>query len=67
MSLILADNDFAMWAIMLLLVALVLRLEKTHLGQKVSGTIMIILAGVTLANFNIISASNNVFSTINTT
>ena len=58
MSLILADNDFAMWAIMLLLVALVLRLEKTHLGQKVSGTIMIILAGVTLANFCLLYTSD---------
>lgn len=67
MSLIPADNDFAMWAIMLLLVALVFRLERTNLGQKVSGTIMMILAGVILANFNVISASNNVFSVVNTT
>jgi len=67
MSLIPADNDFAMWAIMLLLVALVFRLERTNLGQKVSGTIMMILAGVILANFNIISASNNIFSVVNTT
>ena len=67
MSLIPADNDFAMWAIMLLLVALIFRLERTNLGQKVSGTIMMILAGVILANFNVISASNNVFSVVNTT
>ena len=67
MSLIPADNDFAMWAIMLLLVALVFRLERTNLGQKVSGTIMMILAGVILANFNVISASNNIFSVVNTT
>jgi len=65
MTLIPADNDFAMWAVMLLLVALVFRLEKTNLGQKISGTIMIITAGAVLANFNIISSSNAVFSSIN--
>ena len=67
MSLIPADNDFAMWAVMLLLVALVFRLEKTNLGQKISGTIMIITAGAVLANFKIISPSNDVFSAINST
>ncbi len=67
MSLIPADNDFAMWAVMLLLVALVFKLEKTELGQKISGTIMIITFGAILANFKIISPSNNVFSSINTT
>lgn len=66
MSLISADNDFAMWAIMLLLVALVFRLEKTTLGQKISGTIMIITFGAILANFKIIPAQNNVFTSINT-
>lgn len=66
MSLISADNDFAMWAIMLLLVALVFRLEKTTLGQKISGTIMIITFGAILANFKIIPAQNNVFTNINT-
>lgn len=65
MSLIPADNDFAMWAIMLLLVALVFRLEKTNVGQKISGTIMIITFGAVLANFNVISPSNNVFSSVN--
>ena len=39
MSLIAADNDFAMWAVMLLLVALVFRLEKTTIGQKIPATI----------------------------
>ena len=67
MSLIPADNDFAMWAVMLLLVALVFRLEKTNLGQKISGTIMIITLGAVLANFKIISPSNNVFTAVNTT
>lgn len=67
MSLIAADNDFAMWAVMLLLVALVFRLEKTTIGQKISGTIMIITSGAILANFGVISASNNVFDSINTT
>ena len=66
MSLISADNDFAMWTVMLLLVALVFRLEKTKLGQKISGTIMIITFGALLSNFNVISSSNNVFSSINT-
>ncbi len=66
MSLISADNDFALWAIMLLLVALVFRLEKTTLGQKISGTIMIITFGAILANFKIIPAQNNVFTSINT-
>lgn len=66
MSLIAADNDFAMWAVMLLLVALVFRLEKTTIGQKISGTIMIITFGAILANFGVISASNNVFSSVNT-
>lgn len=65
MPLISADNDFAMWAIMLLLVALVFRLEKTNLGQKISGTIMIITAGAILANFKIIPAQNDVFTSIN--
>lgn len=67
MSLIPADNDFAMWAVMLLLVALVFRLEKTNLGQKISGTIMIITFGAVLANFNIIAPFNNVFTTVTTT
>ena len=66
MSLIPADNDFAMWAVMLLLVALVFKLEKTTIGQKISGTIMIITFGAVLANFKVISPSNNVFTSINT-
>lgn len=66
MTLISADNDFAMWAVMLLMVALVFRLEKTTIGQKISGTIMIITMGAILANFNIISPSNGVFNSINT-
>ncbi len=66
MTLISADNDFAMWAVMLLLVALVMKLEKTTLGQKISGTIMIITFGAILSNFGIISASNGVFDSINT-
>ncbi|MBT5072590.1 MAG: hypothetical protein HOM63_02545, partial [Kordiimonadaceae bacterium] len=61
MPLIPADNDFAMWAVMLLMMAIVFRLEKTSLGQKISGTIMIITFGAILANFNIISPSNAVF------
>lgn len=64
MPLIPADNDFAMWAVMLLLVALAFRLEKTSLGQKISGTIMVISFGAILANFNIISPSNAVFDSI---
>ena len=66
MTLISADNDFAMWAVMLLLVALAFKLEKTTIGQKISGTIMVITFGAILANFNIISPSNAVFSSINT-
>jgi len=64
--LISADNDFAMWAVMLLLVALAFKLEKTTIGQKISGTIMVITFGAILANFNIISPSNAVFTSINT-
>jgi uncharacterized membrane protein len=67
MYLIPADNDFAMWVVMLLLVASVFKLEKTNLGQKVSGTIMIITFGAILANFKIISPSNAVFDSIGTT
>lgn len=67
MSLIPADNDFAMWAVMLLMMALVLRLEKTSLGKKVSATIMMITFGAVLANFKIISPSNAVFDTIGST
>lgn len=66
MTLISADNDFAMWAVMLLMVALAFRLEKTAIGQKISGTIMVITFGALLANFNIIAPSNAVFSSINT-
>lgn len=66
MTLISADNDFAMWAVMLLLVALAFKLEKTTIGQKISGTIMIISFGAILANFNIIPPSNAVFTSINT-
>jgi uncharacterized membrane protein len=66
MTLISADNDFAMWAVMLLLVALAFKLEKTTIGQKISGTIMVITFGAILANFNIISPSNAVFTSINT-
>ena len=66
MTLISADNDFAMWAVMLLLVALSFKLEKTTIGQKISGTIMVITFGAILANFNIISPSNAVFTSINT-
>ena len=65
MTLISAENDFAMWAVMLLLVALVFKLEKTTVGQKISGTIMIITFGAILANFKIISPSNGVFTSIN--
>lgn len=64
MSLIPAENDFAMWAVMLLMVALVFRLERTGLGQKISGTIMVIAFGAFLSNFKIISPSNAVFDSI---
>ncbi len=64
-ALISPDNQFALWAIMLLLVASVFRLEKTTLGQKISGTIMIITFGAILANFRIIPSQNEVFSSIN--
>lgn len=66
MTLIPADNDFAMWTVMLLLVALAFRLEKTTIGQKISGTIMVITFGAVLANFNIIAPSNGVFTSIDT-
>ncbi len=64
MPLIPADNDFAMWAVMLLLVALVLCLEKTSWGQKISGTIMVITLGALLSNFGIIARSSAVFDSI---
>lgn len=64
MTLIAADNDFAMWAIMLALVALAFKLEKTTLGQKISGTIIVITCGALLSNFKIISPASNVFGTI---
>lgn len=66
MTLISSDNDFALWAVMLLMIALAMRLEKTGIGQKISGTIMIITFGAILANFKIIPASNGVFTSINT-
>lgn len=66
MTLIPADNDFAMWTVMLLLVALAFRLEKTTIGHKISGTIMVITFGAVLANFNIIAPSNGVFTSIDT-
>ncbi|MCC3859689.1 DUF819 domain-containing protein [Pseudemcibacter aquimaris] len=65
MTLISADNNFALWAVMLLMVALAFRLEKTTIGQKISGTIMVITFGAVLANFKIIPASNGVFNSIN--
>ena len=43
MTLISADNDFAMWAVMLLLVALAFKLEKTTIGQLTDENISQIL------------------------
>ena len=64
MSFVSAENQFALWAIMLLLVALTLVLEKSKLGQKVSGPIIIIILTSTLSNLNIIPNAAPVYDTI---
>jgi uncharacterized membrane protein len=51
MSFVSAENQFALWAIMLLLVALTLVLEKSKLGQKVSGPIIIIILTSTMIQY----------------
>lgn len=66
MPLIPADNDFAMWAVMLLTLSLAYKLEKTGLGAKIGGAMMMIIFSALLSNLNIIATSAPIFDRIST-
>lgn len=55
-ALIPADNSFALLAIFFAIAALAATLEKTRIGQRVSGVIFVIAIAMALANFGVIPA-----------
>lgn len=63
-SLIPAGNSFAILALFFLLAALGARLEKTRIGQRVSGVMFVIAFTVALANLGVIPASAPAYDAI---
>lgn len=63
-SLIPADNAFALLAVFFALTAIGATLEKTKVGQRISGVMFVIALAIALANFNIIPASSPTYDVI---
>lgn len=64
MSLIPAENDFLVWALMFLICALAFMLEKTTWGKKVSGPIIMVASAAILSNMNIMPKSAPAYGTV---
>ena len=56
-SLIHADQDFALWAVLLIAATLGIGAERTRLGARVSGVVVTLLVTFILSNLRIIPAS----------
>ncbi len=63
-SLIPADNAFALLAVFFALTAIGATLEKTKVGQRVSGVMFVIAIAIALANFHVIPASAPTYDVI---
>lgn len=57
MPLIVAENDFLVWAIMLLSCACAFALERSKLGKTVSGPVIMLILAAVLSNLNIMPKS----------
>lgn len=64
MPLVSADSDFVLWAIMLLTCAGAFALEKSNLGQRVSGPIIMLVTSAILSNANIVPTSALAYGTV---
>lgn len=63
-SLIPADNAFALLAVFFAMTAIGATLEKTKVGQRVSGVMIVIAIAIALANFHVIPASAPTYDVI---
>lgn len=63
-SLIPAGNGFAILAVFFALTAIGAALERTRIGKRVSGVMIVIAMSVALANFNVIPTSAPVYDVI---
>jgi uncharacterized membrane protein len=66
-SLIPADNNMAIWAILVGIVAFGFWSEKTRLGRRLSGTIVVLISAFLLSNLGIIPDSAPVYDTVMST
>lgn len=63
-SLVPADNAFALLAVFFLLAAVGAGLEKTAIGRRVSGVMVVIALAIALAHFNVIPSSAPLYGVI---
>jgi uncharacterized membrane protein len=63
-SLVPADNAFALLAVLFLLTAIGATLEKTGIGKRVSGVMLVIAIAIALAQFDIIPSSAPTYDVI---
>lgn len=64
MQLITAENDFLLWAVMLLTCAGAFALEKSKFGQRVSGPIIMLVSAAIFSNTNIVPTSAPAYDTV---
>lgn len=64
MPLISAENDFLLWAVMLLTCAGAFILEKSRLGKSVSGPVMMLATAAILSNVGIVPKSAPAYNSI---
>lgn len=64
MSLISVDNEFLLWAVMLLTCAGAFTLEKSKLGKSISGPVIMLLTAAILSNVNIVPKSAPAYNTV---
>ncbi|MEO6103899.1 MAG: DUF819 family protein [Pseudoxanthomonas sp.] len=63
-SLIPADNTFALLAVFFAMTVIGAALEKTRIGKRVSGVMLVITIAIALAHFNVIPASAPTYDVI---
>jgi len=59
-----AGNTFALWAVLIGIVAFGIWSERTKLGRRLTGTIVILLTALVLSNIGVIPTSAPVYSTV---
>jgi len=64
MPLITADNDFLLWAVMLLTCAGAFTLEKSKIGQSISGPVIMLVTSAVLSNTLIVPNSAPAYDTV---